>query len=202
MDSVIRTSKKLTKMLRHSDIPDSAGWVSFSTLSKTDKSLLVSPEIIEHINQTSDKVRFELSPDRTKVRAIQGHSATHINPALISTTKIESLSGLKQLIGLEEYEDLFVIHCTYAKFRHSILENGLRRGNRHHIHFTFVVPTRPEYKLKGRAGVRTSTDTYIQIDLNRAIERGYEFWLSINQVILCSGKENGTITSDLVSVFN
>ncbi|VDO91655.1 unnamed protein product [Schistosoma margrebowiei] len=82
-----------------------------------------------------------------------------------------------------------VIHGTYFRNWDSIRREGLKRMQRTHIHFapgevgeTGVI-----------SGMRSSAEIIIYIDLIKAINDGYKFYLSKNNVILCEGNKEGCL---------
>jgi putative RNA 2'-phosphotransferase len=79
--AVTQASKFLSRILRHRpDIAQieltSEGWASIADLEANTQTSRtpITREIIDEIQRTSTKVRFELSPDGTQIRALHGHS--------------------------------------------------------------------------------------------------------------------------------
>ena len=65
------TSKKLSYLLRHSDLPDKQGWISVEDLvSKFD----YTEQGLRQIVANDAKHRYEFSEDNKSVRALYGHS--------------------------------------------------------------------------------------------------------------------------------
>jgi 2'-phosphotransferase len=58
------------------------------------------------------------------------------------------------------------IHGTYLKHWDSILQNGLSRQSRQHIHLAKTLPTDKEPVL---SGIRSSCDLFIYIDVAKAL---------------------------------
>lgn len=78
---ITETSKFLSYVLRHQPQSigltlDSEGWAQIDTLiagaAKAGRKL--DRALIEKVVETRDKKRFSLSPDGTRIRAVQGHS--------------------------------------------------------------------------------------------------------------------------------
>ena len=63
-----------------------------------------------------------------------------------------------------------------------------------HIHFTF----RLEDGDKVLSGVRRECDAFVYVNLIKALESGLKFYLSENEVILCSGCDRGFIHQSLI----
>lgn len=122
---------------------------------------------------TNSKKRFTIDASGTCIRANQGH-----------TIPVPDLE-LHQLIDI----DTPVIHGTYIENWKSIEKNGLSCMKRNHIHFTTRLPNNG----KVISGMRSDCNVFIFIDMNKAIQDGFEFFKSTNDVILCSGNKNGII---------
>ncbi|VDP35618.1 unnamed protein product [Schistosoma mattheei] len=150
-----------------------------------DKILQLKPfqgvrlEDISRVVNSNDKKRYELSTNpengRLRIRAYQGHTVT-----------IEGLD-ISLIENPEDYPT--VIHGTYFRNWDSIRREGLKRMQRTHIHFapgevgeTGVI-----------SGMRSSAEIIIYIDLIKAINDGYKFYLSKNNVILCEGNKEGCL---------
>ncbi|KAI6646337.1 tRNA 2'-phosphotransferase 1-like isoform X1 [Oopsacas minuta] len=82
-----------------------------------------------------------------------------------------------------------VIHGTYNRCIQAILYKGLSKMGRNHIHFAPGMPGADDVI----SGMRASCQVVIQIDLALAMQDGYHFYLSDNNVILCPGNENGML---------
>ena len=125
-----KTSKFLSLVLRHNPQAagvtlDENGWVPVAELlagcRRTGHDL--TPEVLAEIVRTSDKQRFALSPDGTRIRANQGHSVP-----------IE--------LGYEAAAPPEVLyHGTAEKYLPPIRAQGLLKGSRHHVHLSERVET-------------------------------------------------------------
>jgi len=85
-----------------------------------------------------------------------------------------------------------VVHGTYAIYWKSILKNGLSKMNRNHIrmHIKFSIDFTTAYSgKKGEvlSGMRKSCDTYIELDIKKAMSDGIKFFESRNNVVLTPG---------------
>lgn len=79
------------------------------------------------------------------------------------------------------------IHGTYRRHLSSILEHGLLRGTRHHIHFASGMA----YDTSVRSGMRKDCEIFVHVDVIKAMRCGFSFFRSENGVILCSGDDSG-----------
>ena len=120
-----QTSKFLSLVLRHEPERvgislDPAGWVAVDELLDGCRRACkpISRELLEEIVRTSDKQRFALSDDGLRIRANQGHSV-----------EVE--------LGYEPATPPAVLyHGTADRFLDSIRREGLKRGQRHHVHLS------------------------------------------------------------------
>ena len=71
MNDLIKESKRLAYLLRHSSLPDHNGWVSIDLLIREHGFTL---EGLMQVVSDDAKGRFELSGDGLNLRAIYGHS--------------------------------------------------------------------------------------------------------------------------------
>lgn len=160
-------SKNLSFVLRHR--PDSiglelgdGGWVVLdeliAALARGGKT--VSREVIEQIVAESDKQRFELSDDRTRIRARQGHS-------------------VEVDLGYEPATPPDVLyHGTAEKNLESIYQKGLVKANRHHVHLS----TNQQTMLQ--VAMRHGKPVLLSIDARRMFADGHEFFVTGNHVWL------------------
>ncbi len=82
-------------------------------------------------------------------------------------------------LQLEEREPPeFLYHGTVERFLPSILEEGLIRGKRHHVHLSKDVET------ARKVGSRRGKPVILQVDAGRMHWDGYKFLLSANGVWL------------------
>ena len=174
-------SKQLSWLLRHAARQEGLfmrddGFVRIADiLGRSDMSKFLQSDV-ERVVEESDKQRYELREEKDGVlwiRASQGHSIKGLN---LSLKRIDERN-------LSEYP--IVQHGTYRLSWYAIQRQGLSKCNRNHIHFS-----------KGKdaiSGARNDCNVFIQIDLKKALEDGYEFFESTNGVILCPGNSNGIL---------
>ena len=94
-----------------------------------------------------------------------------------------------------------VVHGTYENVLDVIMETGLCRMARNHVHMAIGLPEQNTVI----SGMRTSCEIAFEININSAsIGEEIPFWVSMNKVVLCSGLgEKGIIPpSNFRSVFN
>jgi putative RNA 2'-phosphotransferase len=124
-ERAVRISKLLSFGLRHEPaalglVLDAAGWVAVSDVlsAVATRGEPLSSEELEEIVRTSDKKRFALSPDGTRIRANQGHSVV-VDLGLPPRDPPPRL-----------------YHGTVARFLDGIRRSGLVRGSRTHVHLS------------------------------------------------------------------
>ncbi|PIQ43703.1 MAG: RNA 2'-phosphotransferase [Gammaproteobacteria bacterium CG12_big_fil_rev_8_21_14_0_65_46_12] len=161
-----KASKFLSYVLRHcpDDIGltlDRNGWAFISELiDKAKPQIVLTPALIKQVVETSDKQRFKISDDGQQIRANQGHSI-----------KVDL-----ELIPREPPAVLF--HGTATRFLDSIKQEGLKPGQRHHVHLSADATTAKA------VGQRYGKPVILKINSGSMSKQGYEFFLSDNNVWL------------------
>ena len=162
-----RISKFLSLVLRHKPetinlVLDENGWIDVEKLligcSETD--IAFSKEELAEVVATNDKKRFAFNASQTKIRASQGHSVK---------IKIEFE---------EKTPPAMLFHGTADAKVELILENGLRKMSRHHVHLSSDAET------ARRVGNRYGKPVIFQIETKAMSEKGYKFYVSANGVWL------------------
>ena len=160
-------SKFMSLVLRHKPEEiglqlDENGWASASELIEkmNQYGIKVSQEIIETVVATNDKKRFAFNEDRTRIRASQGHSV-EIDLALLPA---------------EPPEQLF--HGTAEKNISSILQKGIQKMNRQHVHLS------KDKETAVNVGSRHGKPVVLTIHAGQMYKDGLLFWLSANGVWL------------------
>jgi putative RNA 2'-phosphotransferase len=163
----IHLSKFLSYVLRHKPESigltlDPQGWALVDQLlSKSSAAgTPLTHEDLFRIVQTSDKKRFSLSEDATKVRAAQGHSVV-VDLALAP----QCPPGL-------------LYHGTAVRFLDSILTEGLRPQARQQVHLS------SDQVTAERVGQRHGKPVVLRIDAHAMREKGFKFFLADNGVWL------------------
>ncbi|XP_015583456.2 tRNA 2'-phosphotransferase 1 isoform X1 [Ricinus communis] len=184
-DKIDALGRLLTRILRHmaSELNlnmRSDGFVRVQDLlklnMKTFASIPIRSHTVDDIKEAvrrDNKQRFSLLEENGEllIRANQGHT--------IKTVESESL--LKPIILVDEVP--VCVHGTYKKNLESILESGLKRMQRLHIHFSCGLPTDGEVI----SGMRWNVNVLIYLDVRKALEDGMKLYISDNKVILTEG---------------
>ncbi|SHE78923.1 RNA 2'-phosphotransferase [Dysgonomonas macrotermitis] len=120
-----RIGKFLSLILRHDPQKigielDEQGWAKVSELIEKCKKhrYHFSREDLIEIVETNDKQRYSFNEKRSKIRANQGHSID-IDLALSPTEPPE-----------------YLYHGTATRFLSSIMEQGIVKGSRQHVHLS------------------------------------------------------------------
>ena len=162
-----KTSKFLSYVLRHHPEIiglhlDENGWANVDELitKSTNDSQGFTFEELDEIVQTNDKKRFIFNEDKTTIRANQGHSID-INLALIPQQPPE-----------------FLYHGTAQRNIESILEKGIEKRSRQHVHLSQDIETAT------KVGMRHGKPIILTINTEKMFDDGIEFYLSENNVWL------------------
>eukprot|EP00033_Pygsuia_biforma_P002792 GCRY01003084.1.p1 GENE.GCRY01003084.1~~GCRY01003084.1.p1 ORF type:complete len:206 (-),score=11.88 GCRY01003084.1:249-866(-) len=174
--TIVSLSKKLSLVLRHK-APSlklnigSDGYVRLDELLALPIFKGYTEDNIHTVVEGNDKQRFSiiLRNDMPHIRANQGHSF-----------QVPDLE-LKPI--LSESDVPYVIHgTTFKNFEKIKRSEGLCTMGRTYIHFA------KGYPGEVKSGLRWNSEVLIHIDLKAALEEGYLFFESANEVILCPGK--------------
>lgn len=163
----IRISKFLSLVLRHKpeeigiDL-DSNGWTDVKALiEKTNQSgISLNFDILKHIVDTNPKRRFAFNETLDKIRANQGHSVE------------------VELGYIAKQPPSILYHGTAEKNVASILQQGLRKGERHHVHLSADVDTAI------KVGQRHGKPVVFEVKAEQMFDDKHEFYLSDNGVWL------------------
>jgi putative RNA 2'-phosphotransferase len=162
-----KISKFLSLILRHKPQTigltlDENGWANVDELlaACAKKGNAFTRADLEEVVATNDKKRFSFDETQTKIRANQGHS-------------------LKLEIEFEEKPPPKVLyHGTTERNVSAILENGLQKMQRHHVHLSADTET------ARKVGARYGKPVILEIDTAAMIAEGYKFYVSENSVWL------------------
>jgi len=184
-DSIdVKVSKNLSRILRHKAEAEGftlmkGGFLYIDDLLRHESFAGVTLEQIQEIVQNNDKQRFTIEADeesnRLKIRANQGHSL-----------KVDDLD-LRPITNPADFP--VVVHGTNEKAYTLIQTQGLKRMSRNHVHFAPGEPGDDGVI----SGMRSSCTVLVYLNLSTAMEDGLEFYQSANNVILCSGNQDGVI---------
>ena len=180
--SRISLSKALSKLLRHTG-------VSQGLPIQADGCCAIAPLLVK-LKATEENIRQIVAEDEKKrysliekdgvlyIRANSGHSIDQIAPeTFLKIVKSPAEVGSKR-----------VVHSTRSEVLHLILENGLNRMSRNHIHF-YLAETSDDPSANDEFLTKPSlngTDVFIELDLDLAMKNGYKFFVQENY-LLCPG---------------
>ena len=159
------TSKLLSLVLRHRPeligiALDEGGWVQVDELlaALAAHGRPLTRAQLERLVATSDKQRFALDGDR--IRASQGHSV----PVDLGLSPVPPPREL--------------FHGTPVRNVDAILREGLRKGQRHHVHLS------PDVATATRVGARRGTAAVLLVEAAAMAADGHVFLRSANGVWL------------------
>lgn len=163
----VKISKYLSKYLRHQPEQiglklEAGGWVSVEKLltACAERQLASARSELEEVVATNDKQRFSFDETHTRIRANQGHSV-EVDLQLPSQVPPHTL-----------------YHGTARQFVASILESGLQKMSRHHVHLSSAIET------ARKVGSRRGIPVIFRIDAIAMYEAGALFYRSQNGVWL------------------
>ena len=141
---------------------DENGWADVEKLIQrmNTKGMNVDSEIINEVVETSDKKRFAFNEDKTLIRASQGHSI-NIDLALLPQEPPE-----------------FLYHGTAEKNVDSILNEGIQKMKRQHVHLS------KDKATAVNVGSRHGNPYVLTINSGEMHKDGVLFYLSANGVWL------------------
>jgi len=162
-----KISKFLSLVLRHQPEIitlnlDENGWAEVEELQEkcANNNIFFTLDELDEMVETNDKKRFIFNEDKTKIRANQGHSID-IDLALKSQQPPE-----------------FLYHGTAENNLESILEKGIEKRNRQHVHLSSNKDTAE------KVGMRHGKPVLLTIMTGKMHEDGILFYLSENNVWL------------------
>lgn len=166
-DRTVRISKFLSLVLRHKPEEigltlDRGGWASVPDLLRACDAhgFSISLEELKAVVANNDKKRFSFSEDASLIRANQGHS-------------IDVELGYRPT-----QPPAILYHGTAERFLNSIIERGLTKGSRRHVHLSKDVAT----ALK--VGRRHGKPAVLRVNSGQMHRDGHEFYMSENGVWL------------------
>lgn len=159
-------SRYISLLLRHKPWVvglemDSHGWVEVSRLLEgVNKTHHLTMDMLEQLVSMDSKGRYAFSPDKTRIRANQGHS-------------------IPVDVGLEPGVPPEILwHGTGEKYVPAIETEGLKRQKRLYVHLS------GDYRTAVAVGSRHGKPVVFQVDAAKMHHDGYIFYLSANHVWL------------------
>ncbi len=161
-------SKFMSLVLRHRPeviglMLDANGWANVDELVEklnANENGSITKEMIETVVATNEKKRFAFNADNTMIRASQGHSIP---------VELE----LPQVVPLD-----ILYHGTAEQHVMSILQSGLHKQGRQHVHLSADTVTAKA------VGSRHGKPAVLTIDAEAMHASGFAFYLSANNVWL------------------
>jgi putative RNA 2'-phosphotransferase len=162
-----RISKFLSLILRHKpeiigiDL-DPSGWADVQELLQklNKRDMQIDFETLEYVVANNSKKRFTFNPDKTKIRANQGHSVAISH-------------------DFEEVTPPVILyHGTALRFIDSILTTGIEKRSRHHVHLS------PDQATAKKVGQRHGKPVVLKINSLAMYRSGHAFYLSENNIWL------------------
>jgi len=164
---IVIISKYLSKHLRHQ--PDAigiqlaaGGWVNVDKLlaACANNQFPITRQELDEVVATSDKKRFSFDATGTLIRANQGHS-------------VEIDLQLEPVVPPN-----VLYHGTREKAVESIMQTGLVKMRRHHVHLSQDIATAKT------VGARHGKPVVFVVDAGIMHQDGYKFYCSDNGVWL------------------
>lgn len=166
-ERLVKVSKFLSLVLRHRPERigirlDRAGWVEVDELLSRARAhgLPLTRAELEEVVATNDKRRFSFDAEGSRIRAVQGHS-------------VEVELGYAPEVPPET-----LYHGTAAQLVDAIRREGLKRGQRHHVHLSADAATAT------RVGARRGRAVVLAVQAGRMQRDGLIFYRSANGVWL------------------
>ena len=164
---LVNASKFVSLLLRHKPETiglelDNSGWARIDDIESLtqNQSIKLNRSLIHQIVESCDKQRYSISECGEFVRANQGHS--------ISVD-----------INLEErIPPTFLYHGTASRFMDSILENGLLKRSRQHVHLS------EKKSIAISVGSRHGKPVLLEVKAGEMVQEGIKFYQSKNGVWL------------------
>lgn len=174
---LIKVEQFLSYVLRHAAKPgdiqfqiDNDGYASIeellqkSLLKPEVKKLGLTKEMILDVVASSDKQRFSLNHEKTKIRANQGHTLKHVN-----------------IVFNQWIPNVAVYHGTSLPNHELIKQSGLKKMQRQHVHLCLDKNT----AINNGARFKKGWVLY-EVDAKKMHQDGYVFNIAENNMILVS----------------
>jgi len=162
-NDIKKISKFLSLLLRHKPQTiglklDVHGWADIDEIIEKSQNIQLNRALIDEVVVKNDKQRFIIK--NNKIRANQGHS----------------ISVDLEFKAVPPPNMLY--HGTATHFLKSIMEIGLTKQKRQHVHLSKEIATALN------VGKRHGEVVLLEIDTEKMFENGYKFYLSENGVWL------------------
>lgn len=165
--TITRLSKYLSLVLRHQPeslgiILDEQGWTDVDLLLKKMQTSNpeMTAELLQHIVDTNAKQRFAFNVNRNKIRANQGHSVS------------------VDLNYHPQQPPEILYHGTAQQYLNGIMQQGLIKGARHHVHLSKDTATAQQ------VGQRHGKPCILSVDAKQMLQDGHLFYCAENGVWL------------------
>ncbi len=165
-------SKLMSLVLRHDPSVlgitlDKNGWASVDELilGINKKGKEIDHDFLVEVIETNNKKRFAFNEDKTKIRASQGHSIS-------VDVELD-----------EEVPPSILYHGTVDKFLDLIMDGGLKKMSRQHVHLSHEMATATN------VGSRRGKPVILTIDSGKMHQDGVKFYKSANGVWLVDSVE-------------
>lgn len=176
-------SKFLSYVLRHQpqaiDLTlDTEGWADIAALIDGARRAgkVLDDTMIRAVVRDNDKQRFTISEDGTRIRAAQGHTTEAV---AISHTAITPPATL--------------FHGTATRFIASIMQEGLKPGQRQHVHLS------DNRQTATSVGQRYGVPVVLSVAAGAMHEQGFAFYQADNGVWLTAQVPPAFLTHDKTS---
>ena len=168
MDNDVKLGRFISLILRHKpetiDLKlDKNGWANVNELIKkiSKSGREIDFKTLERIVNENNKKRYSFNDEKTKIRAVQGHS-------------IKVNLELKEVIP-----PAILYHGTAFKNLESIKKDGIRKMNRQYVHLSM-----DEETSKNVATRHSGKYIILEIDTESMLKENDKFYLSENKVWL------------------
>lgn len=168
MKNSVEISKFLSYVLRHKPEAiglklDTEGWANISDLVRGAQQVgqTLNEEIIRVVVENSEKQRFTMSGDGKRIRAAQGHT-----------------TGAVAIDHKRVVPPAILYHGTATRFETSIMQEGLRPGQRHHVHLS------DNFDTAESVGLRYGKPLVLSVAAARMHDQGFAFYQADNGVWL------------------
>jgi len=164
MNEFVKIRKKISYLLRHNPedlLMDKNGYVDVQSLLN---KLNITIDDLDYIVETNDKKRLAYNEDKSKIRALQGHS-------------------IKVDVGLKEVRPPRVLYqgTSPENYQKILKSTGLEKMNRLHVHLSDETET--AYNV-GKRHSKREKPVILEIDSAAMYADGFKFYLSENGVWL------------------